>query len=64
MGVRKEPKSVLFEFPLLTHSLMNYTIVKAAHKLVGKLTPGVNFINEIRTNFSYKSRFFYVKVTR
>ena len=31
---------------------------KAAHKILVKLTTGVNFINVKRTNFSYKRRFF------
>jgi len=40
---------------------------KAAHKKLMELTPVVNFINNLRTNFLYKHRFgsfFYVHVTR
>jgi len=33
-------------------------------KSLVKLTPGVNFINILHTNFSYERRFFYVHVTR
>jgi len=33
-------------------------------KSVSFSEPGVNFINIIRTNFSYECRFFYVHVTR
>jgi len=40
---------------------------KAALKTLMKLTLGVNFINILRTNFSYKccfGSFFYINVTR
>ncbi len=30
---------------------------KSTHKMLMKLTPGVNFINIIRTNFLYEHRF-------
>jgi len=37
---------------------------KAAHKMLVKLPEGVNFINVLRTNFSYERRFSSLHVTR
>jgi len=39
-------------------------LVKAACKMLVKLTTGVNFTNVKRTNFLYERHFFYVHVTR
>ncbi len=45
-------------------SLLGSAPAKAAHKMLMKLTLGVNFINVICTIFSYERRFFYLQVTR
>jgi len=47
--------------------LLGPTSIKAAHKMLTKLTPGVNFNDILRSNFSYERRFgsfFYLHVTR
>jgi len=50
--VHADPKSVKRYWCLM---LSGSTSAKAAHKMLVKLTHGVNFINTLCTNFSYKS---------
>ncbi len=52
---RAEPKSAKKSSVLF--ALLESAHVKAAHIILIRLTPGVNFINVKSANFSYKHRF-------
>jgi len=62
--IPKEEKDTNTDDLTVFLSIMGFFRVKAAHKMLVNLTPGVNFINVLRARFSYKRSSFCQNVTR